>query len=248
MTRQSLVLAGWSVAWLATAAAAQSPGDATLKGRGLERSGATYVHASEAAALEKVGELKAAYQKLIAARYKLAEIDQNSQAIAELNQQAAYLQQEKNAMAAQTRNMGRLPRGAGNMIRQNVNAQQQQEQLAINQVKGQIDTLKKMAPTPQVRKGIEDDIAKRKEEASQAATEARKLVDETNAAYEALAKDDAIKAALAQVKTTTTDAIKLGPSKDFHAAVKSLDMAERLLGLKAQAEPKDAKRKARTKR
>jgi hypothetical protein len=230
MTRRTLGLAAWGVALLTTAAGAESPADATLQSKGLTREKGTYVHSSEQAVADKVEEVKGAYGRLNAARYKLAEADQNTMMVAELNQQAAYLQQEKNMIGNQARGI-RMPRGMGNTMRGQIQAEQAQEQQAINATKQQIAALKKAAPTPQARKQMEDEIAKRKAEMSEAVTEARKLIDEANATYETLGKDASIKAALAQVKTTTTDAIKLGPSKEFRAAEKTITAAERLLGL-----------------
>ena len=237
MPRRSLHLASWSFTLLAaTVAHAETPAEATLKARGLERSGGTYVLATEAAVIAKVDELKAAHGRWTAAQYKLADVDQNAQAITALTNQAAYLKQEQNAIGAQGRNMYRLPRGAGNMMRQNIAALQQQEQLAINEVNGELAARKKMMPSPQARKDLEADITRRQDEAVEAAAAARKLVDEANASYEALGKDEAIKSALAEVKKTTTDAIKLGPSKGYHTAVAVLDKAERLFKLKTPAE------------
>ncbi len=239
MPRCSFLRASWCLALLAsTVARAESPAETTLRTRGLERSGGTYVLTTEAAVLDKVGELKAAHGRWVAARYKLTEVEQNAQAITALTNQAAYLKQEQSAINSQTRNMPRMPRGAGQMMRQNIAVQQQYEQMSINEVNRELDMLKKAMPSPAARKGIDDDITKTHDEATQAAVEARKLVDEANTAYEALAKDDAVKAALVEVKKTTTDAIKLGPSKDFHSAVKAVDSAERLLKLKAPVEAK----------
>jgi hypothetical protein len=184
---------------------------------------------------------------LTVARQKLAEVDLNSQAIVELTQQAAYLTQEKNAIGNQARGM-RMPRGASNMIRQTIAAEQQQEQVLINQVNNELNARKKLVPSPQARKELEADITKRRDEMAQAAAEARKLVDEANSAYEALAKDAAVKAALVEVQRTTTDAIKLGPSKEFHSAVKAVDNAERLLKLKTASDAPAHKSKAKAKR
>ena len=234
MIRRGLGWAGWCVACLAATAQAQSPAELKLQGLGLERTGGTYVHASEAAVREKVDELKTAYTRLTVAQDRVQQVEENNQAIALLTQQAAYLKQEKNAIGAQTQGM-RLPRGAGMMIRQNVAQQQQIEQMSINQVNNELNARKKLVPAPAARKTLDEDITKRRDEAVQAAGDARKLVDETTATYESLSKDAAVKAALAEVKKTTTDAIKLGPSKEFLAAVKSVDTAERLLKLKTAA-------------
>lgn len=240
----------WLTLLAATVAHAESPAEATLKARGLERSKSTFVVATEAAALEKVGELKTAFGRLTAAREKLAAVDQNNQAIAVLTDQVAYLNQEKKAIGAQAQNMPRMPRG-GRFLRQsnsqNVAALQQQEQLAINEVNAELAARKKMVPSPQARKDLEADIAKGRDEAVAAATEARKLVDEAHASYEALGKDESVKSALAEVKKTTTDAIKLGPSKDFHTAVGVLEKAEKLLNLKAPAEASKTHHKPVTK-
>jgi hypothetical protein len=247
MTRQGLGLAGWSVLCLTTLAHAQSPAEVKLQGLDLERKVGTFLHKSEAPALEKIGELNGAYKRLTAARQKLAEVDMNNQAIVGLTQQAAYLAQEKNAIGNQARGM-RMPRGAGTMIRQTIAAQQQQEQQLINQVNSELNARKKLVPSPQARKELEADITKRRDEMAQATTEARALVDEANAAYEKLAKDEAVKAALVAVQKTTTDAIKLGPSKEFHTAVKAVDNAERLLRLKTASDAPAHKSKARAKR
>ncbi len=245
MTRQGLGLAGWWVACLAAVAHADTPAEIKLQGLGLERKVGTFLHSSEGPAIEKVGELKAAYGKLTAARQKLAEVDQNNQAITDLTQQAAYLKQEQTAIANQARGM-RMPRGGSNMVRQTIAAEQQQEQMLINQVNNELAARKKLVPSAQARKDLEADITKRHDEASQAAAEARTLVDETTGTYEKLAKDESVKAALAAVQKTTTDAIKLGPSKEFHAAVKAVDNAERLLKLKA-ATAETPTRKSRAK-
>lgn len=249
MPRLSLRPASWSLILLAASAAhAESPAEATFRQRGLERSGGTYVLTSEGAALAKVDELKAAHGRWMAARSKLAEVEQNALAIAALTNQAAYLKQEQSAIGAQARSMGRLPRGAGQMIRQNIAAQQQYEQMSINEVNRELDLLKKAAPSPAARKGIDDDIAKAHDEAVGVAAEARKLVDEASASYAALAKDDGVKDALAAVKKTTTDAIKLGPSKDFQTALKIVDRAELALKVKAPTETKKTTRKGKAKR
>jgi hypothetical protein len=246
MKRQSLRLSGWCVVLFATAVQAQAPApastpnspDAVLKERKLERRGATFVVESEAAALEKVSELKSAFAHWTSAQEKVAAIDQNNQAITALTNQAAYLNQEKQAIGAQARNMPRLPRGGGFIrqgINQQINAAQQQEQMAINEVNAEIAARKKQVPSQQARKEMEDNVTKAHDEAVEAATAARKIVDEANTAYDALGKDAAVKAALAEVKKTTTDAIKLGPSKDFHAAVATLEKAERLLHINKPA-------------
>ena len=248
MPGRPLLLTGWCLTLLAaTVARAETPAEATLRARGLERSGGTYILTTEAGVLEKVGELKAAYGRWVAAQSKLAEVDQNAQAITALTNQAAYLKQEQSAINSQTRNMPRMPRGAGQMMRQQVGAMQQQEQLSINQVNQELDMRKKAMPSPQARKTLEENISKTHDETAQAATDARTAADEVTTAYEALAKDDAIKAALAEVKKTTTDAIKLGPSKDFHAGLKAIDSAERLLKLKAPVEAKKTRKTAKAK-
>lgn len=239
MKRHYLALSGWCVVLFAAVAQAQSPAEAILKERKLAREGATYVLESEAEVLQRVNELKEAYRKWLVAQEKLTAADQNNLAITALTNQAAYLNQEKKAIGNQARSMPRLPRGGG-FIRQSINqqiaAQQNVEQMAINEVNAEIAARKKLVPSAEARKGMESDVSTRKDEMVEAAKAARKLVDEANTAYEALAKDNAVKAAIAQVKSTTTDAIKLGPSKDFHNAVGVLDKAERLLNLKAPAE------------
>ena len=48
-----------------------------------------------------------------------------------------------------------------------------------------------------------------------------------------------VKSALAAVKKTTTDAIKLGPSKDFQTALKIVDRAERALNVKTAPETEE---------
>ena len=111
MTRQGLGFVGLWIIGLATVAHAQtqSPAEVKLEGLGLERKVGTFIHKSEAPALEKIDELSGAYKRLTAARQKLAEADLNSQAIIGLTQQAAYLNQEKNAIGNQARGM-RMPR------------------------------------------------------------------------------------------------------------------------------------------
>jgi hypothetical protein len=247
MTRYGLGFAGLWVVGLATVAHAQSPAQVKLESLGLERKVGTFIHQSEAPALEKIDELSGAYKRLTAARQKLAEVDQNNQAIAELTQQVAYLNQEKAAIGNQARGM-RMPRGASNMVRQTIAAEQQQEQQLINQVNAELASRKKLVPTPQSRKELEADITKRRDEMAQATAEARTLVDEANAAYEKLGKDEAVKAALITVQKTTTDAVKLGPSKEFHAAIKAVDNAERLLKLKTASDAPVRKAKTRSKR
>jgi hypothetical protein len=246
MTRQTLGFVGWWLACLATVAHAESPAEVKLQGLGLVRTVGTFVHKSEAPALEKIDELNGAYSRLTTARKRLAEADLNNQAIVDLTQQAAYLKQEQNAIASQYRGM-RMPRGASTMVRQNQAAQQQQEQALINQVNNELNARKKLVPSPQARKDLEADASKRRDEMAQAAAEARKLVDEANAVYESLAKDAAVKAALAEVQRTTTDAIKLGPSKEFHTAVKAVANAERLLKLKPAAASDSPAHKAKAK-
>jgi hypothetical protein len=251
MTRRVLGLVGWGLACAATLAGAQAPEEATLKARGLTREKGTYVHISESEVHDKVEELTNAYNKLRSAQYKLAGADQNTAMIAELNEQSAYLQQEKNALSAQSRNLPRVPRG-GSYLRRSmqaqIHAQEQQEQQAINATKQQLNAMKKAAPTPEARKAMQDDVTKARDEMARVAAEARTLIDESHASYAALGKDEAIKAALARVKATTTDAIKLGPSKEFHAAEKAVAAAERLLG-SAKADPsrKNPKAKERAK-
>ena len=134
------------------------------------------------------------------------------------------------------------------MIRQTIAAEQQQEQQLINQVNNELNARKKLVPSPQARKELEADITKRRDEMAQATAEARTLVDEANAAYEKLGKDEAVKAALIAVQKTTTDAVKLGPSKEFHTAIKSVDNAERMLKLKSASDTPAHKAKTKAKR
>ncbi len=233
--------------FLGTLAHAQSPAQVKLEGLGLERKVGTFIHKSEGPALEKIDELSGAYKRLTVARQKLAEVDLNNQAIVELTQQVAYLNQEKTAIGNQARGI-RMPRGGSNMIRQTIAAEQQQEQQLINQVTNELNARKKLVPSPQARKDLEADAVKRRDEMAQATTEARTLVDEANAAYEKLAKDETVKAALVAVQKTTTDAVKLGPSKEFHTAIKAVDNAERLLKLKTASDAPAHKSKAKAKR
>ncbi len=246
MTRQGLGFVGVWVLGLTTVSHAQtqSPAEVKLETLGLERKVGTFIHKSEGPALEKIDELNGAYKRLTAARQKLADVDLNNQAIAELTQQVAYLNQEKNAIGNQARGI-RMPRGAGTMIRQTIAAEQQQEQQLINQVNAELAARKKLVPSAQARKDLEADITKRRDEMAQATTEARSLVDEANATYEKLAKDETVKAALLAVQKTTTDSVKLGPSKEFHTAIKAVDNAERMLRLKTASDAPAHKKKAR---
>src|SRR4051794_1593127 len=100
MPRLSSRPATWSLILLAASAAhAQSPAELTLSQRSLERSGGTYVLTTEAAVLAKVDELKSAHARWLAARSKLAEVEQNALAITALTNQAAYLKQEQSAIS-----------------------------------------------------------------------------------------------------------------------------------------------------
>ncbi len=199
----------------------------------LKRSGGAYILLDEADVLKSYKEF-AALQKSFGQgldyyeRFRAAERQRRAN-IEELSQSYQFLQQQIQETGRQISVIEQSGGGAFAIAQRNqVVAQRNQIVSESNQVAEQLNTLRRMDADPEQGQKVQAELTQRRERFLESMLGLRGLVDAAVAKYEALAKDEAVVQALDVASAASKPKIKykLGPSRDFLAAVQRLDKAE----------------------
>ena len=190
--------------------------DQVLKRLGVKRSVSSYILAEEAIVKTKLNEARMVRQRLSGAIQQAREIEQliqfNRQEIRRWNAQRLELNQQLAAA------------GEG------LSVQEHNRLVAlINACSDRIRELESQMPDPPTRRQIDADIAERRGAFIQAVLDLRKRVDETSKKYVDLAKDDALKQAMAAREPRSKSPVKFGPSSDFKNSTQQLQNLEKLV-------------------
>ncbi len=191
-------------------AAPDESADAVLKEKGLRKSGSWYVIAGEAEVQKKLTAARALFAQMAAGlaqqrAYEQA-VEENKQIIQELTQQRMML----NDQLAQ----------ASGVVQHN------QLVATVNGVTERLNFLRQQQVEPASERKVDAQVAGRREAYVQAVIDLRTIVDTTDAAYAALAKDDAVTQAINAAGGSSKAKATLGPSKAYLANVKLLEKAE----------------------
>jgi len=208
--------------------------DATLKSHELKRLGSTYVLPDEAPVLKRMKELASLQQKVNEGLQYLDMIEtrgeQRKVFIEELSENHQALQAQLQEMSQQIAQIEQA--GINNPLmsaqRNQVVAQHNAIIAADNQVVERLNSLRRMEGDRDPKHQVVGEVTQRREEFLEAMLELRKLVDAALARYQGLAQNDEVVRALNDVSAASKSKIKykLGPSRDFLAAVQRLEKAE----------------------
>lgn len=209
-----------------------SPEDA-LKQHELKRAGGLYVLLDEAEVLKSYKEF-AALQRSFGQGLdyfdRFEAVEQQRQAnIEELSQNYQLLQQQIQATGQQ---IAFIEQSGGNVLQRNqVVAQRNLMVSESNQVAERLNSLRRMDADTERKQQIQAELTQRREHFLEAMLSLRGLVDAAVGKYQKLAKDDAIIRALDDASAASKSKIKykLGPSRDFLAAVQRLEKAEAMV-------------------
>jgi hypothetical protein len=215
--------------------------DATLKSHELKRLGSTYVLPDEAQVLKRMKELAALQQKVNEGLGYLDMIEargeQRKAFIEELTQNHEVLQAQIQGLSQQIAQIEQagLNSPLMNAQRNQVVAQHNAIVAADQQVVSRLNSLSRMEGDRDSKNQVFGEVTQRREQFLEAMLEIRKLVDAALARYQGLAKNDEVSRALDDASAASKSKIKykLGPSRDFLAAVQRLEKAEGLVSTDA---------------
>lgn len=243
LAQRGMKLLGFLVGWMAIWGAAGSgsrllagdgPSDKALAKYGLKRSGPVFILESESevhAKAEEVRHLSRQLREAVARqRSTLSEKDYQA-TIKQLNDENNQFKAQLNTV---NQTLNRLPRRRGypaNSIvaeeQGELNYYKSQLQMEINQHTAALNQLKSRPFDPKARVQADTEVRNRQEAVHAGAQELRKLVDDVNEKYAALAKESRIKQWLDTPEGPAGVKPKLGPSRVFHLDVKMLEQIER---------------------
>jgi clan AA aspartic protease (TIGR02281 family) len=184
--------------------------DAVLKAKALRKAGSLYVLAAESDVQKKVVEARATSRQM-------------AQAVA---QQRAYERAIREGRQA-VRDLTEQRIALNNQLAQATTAVQHNQLAAqINELTDRLNLLAQQEADPEAKRKIDEQAARRREEYVQAVLDMRRLVDDAQAAYAALARDDGVRGALERLNRRGKEKVSLGPSRAFLANVKLLEKAE----------------------
>jgi hypothetical protein len=211
--------------------AAGPPAEEILKADGLKRSGATYVHESETLVRKKVNEARLTYKQLGSAHAQLAATEEGKmEMLQEFENQRAMIREELMLVEQNMANLMTPFGGNNNFARVQYNQLTNQRQMlnnSLNQLNRRYVQLQNQANDPNVRKEIAEDLKKREDSHHKAVKALRAAVDATLKEYAELEKNHEVSQALdAMTKAPKMGKVKLGPSKEFLAAVRFLEKME----------------------
>jgi clan AA aspartic protease (TIGR02281 family) len=187
--------------------------EATLKAKGLKKSGSTYVLNGEGEVQKRINELRLHSKKLAAATaQQQAMIQQsvdNKQLIRELTEQRILINQQ---LAQQ------LP-------------PQQHNQLVsmVNTVTDRLNLLQRQEYDPDAKRETDRQVGQVREAYTQAAIDLRQVVDKLAKSYDAILADSAVLGAIEELGKASKIKPTLGPSKNHLNNVKTLEKAESMV-------------------
>ncbi len=205
----SVALMGLVSPALALAEPAEAP-ESVLKDKGLRRSGSVYAIAGEAEFQKKLNAAKVIYRSIATAAARKQQFEAGIAAgrneMLEMERQLVFLNQQ---------------------LSQVTNAEEHNRLVAMNNaLVGQLNIMRKQEASADVQQVPGARLAILRQEFVEAVLELRQLADKTNETYAELAKDDAVKTALAALNETSKIKVTLGPSKTFLSNVSQLKKVE----------------------
>ncbi len=215
-----------------------------LSKNGLTRAHGLYIlKEPESEARQKLAEMQSRYKDLSMSYNQQMEFEYEAIQIQELTQQSNVL---KNALNQYNRALGGGRRGryGNSMVNGELSAERVMVQQNYAMATQQLQMLKGRVPSAKIKKDLSDRIGKQRLELEGAVNELRTAVDSVVDKYDTLAKDEAIKSALNAASDTPVKP-KLGPSKEFHDMVKTLEKMERALKT-GTVKPTASKKKSKT--
>jgi len=194
----------------ASVARGDEPAEAVLKGKGLRKSGSTYVLPGEAEVQKKVTEARAASRQMTGALARQQSYDrglrENEMAIRQLTEQRIALNQQ--------------------LAQVETPAQNNQLVAMVNGVTDRLNLLRSHQGDAEVKRDVDGQAARGREAYVQAVLDLRPLVDSVTSAYAALVDDEGVKSALDALNRQAKVKSALRPSKAFLANVALLEKAE----------------------
>jgi hypothetical protein len=200
------------------------PGE-VLGGKGLNRSGSTWVLDSETLILKAFKDVQASGARLKSGEAQLHQIEANQdpKVLAEsLRAQAAMLNPQIAALNQQLQQLG-YARGASAMYRTTLNQQ-------LSQIRNEQQRLSNMAnnvnsQAPQFKEQMQkfnEEVDRLRRSHQEAVDSLRESVEKAMAKYAELTKDEPVVKAVADLSTASKLKQKLGPSKELLTVVKWL--------------------------
>ena len=207
--------------------------DDALKQHELKRVGGAYVLLDEAEVLKSFKEFATLQRNFgqgldYLDRFQAAE-QQRRANIEQLSQNYQFLQRQ---IQATSRQIALIEQSGGGVLlnaqRNQVVAQRNLIVSESNQMVERLNTLRRMEADTTQKQQVQAEVTQRREQFLEAMLALRGLVDATASKYQKLAKDDAVLQALSDASAASKSKIKykLGPSRDFLAAVQRLEKAE----------------------
>jgi clan AA aspartic protease (TIGR02281 family) len=187
-----------------------TPAD-VLKTKGLKRSGDTFVLGSEAEVQKAVSEARAASKAVQQIQERKRQFEQNirqgNDAIRELTEQRILLNRQLSETTSTFEHNQLVSR--------------------INEISDRLNLLQREVGDPEAGQSAGAAVALKRETFIEKVLKLRKLVDQTNEEYTAVAKDEEIKKALEALNKDNPRPARLGPSKAFLTNVRLLENVEK---------------------
>ncbi len=217
----------------ASVLAADPDPESVLKDHSLKPSGWVYVVESEASFHWKVIDARSRYQDWSAARARLIEQEQEAAAIQELTAESAQIQQNIAQARRQMANGsygGRFAAQYRRIRNQEIAAEINQAQAMLDAMTQELSRLRKKAPKPLEKKGVEEEASQRRDALREAVIELRTQADKIAQTYHDLHKAKEVEQAIAAIGSRDGSKPKLGPSREYQADLKILHKLESELG------------------
>jgi formylglycine-generating enzyme required for sulfatase activity len=200
-----------------------------LKSRGLTRSGAYFVVASESEILERAGKIRPPISQMAKAFEQYALVLQNEMQIAETE---AFRSLRSEQVDAANKDLSTMLNGARANSLQN-----EQYQVARAFREGlererdgaarAVELLRSQQVPPARKEELGKDFAAKRSDFTKADNELKPIYDKAMAEYRKLQADPTVKEALDSFRSSTKAAAYLGPSKNFQAGIDAIKRAER---------------------
>jgi clan AA aspartic protease (TIGR02281 family) len=191
-------------------AADPSAPETVLKEKGLKRSGNIYILPNEAEFQKKLNDARAIYRAISIAAMRKQQFEQSLAAgradLDQMEQQRMFLNQQ---------------------LTQDATVQEHNKIVGmINVLTGQMNAIRRQEASPDVQQVPGARLAIQRQEFIEAVIGLRRLADKASEAYDGLAKDDQVAAALAALNQKGKIKFTLGPTRGFEANLKLLEKVE----------------------
>ena len=227
------VIAFASLVCVASAQAAEMPGEDGLTKLGLKRVGSVYVLTAESDVQRKLSQARSMSKQLDHLKQQTAAVDPkvHHEMIQDLNDRLEDLSVE---IKATNRQLSSMPRNRwGYPLDNRIGAQIEELTTYRAQLEHEFDqknrfrnTLRNRPPNPQLRKKIDDELKVRRDRYSETIHELKQLVDSTSKQYDELAKNPEVTKAIANLGRSMRPKPKLGPTRYFVANRKLVEQLE----------------------